>query len=437
MKISIIGTGYVGLVTGVCFANTANDVLCLDIDKEKVSKMNKKQVPFYEPELEKLFKKNIELKYLNFTTSLEKTIVHSNLIFLCLPTPEDEDGSADLSHVKKIATEIGKRIKKYTIIINKSTVPVGTSNILKKIISKETKVPFDVVSNPEFLKQGNAISDFLKSERVIIGSQSEKAIEILKKLYIPYVENEKNIIVMEETSAELTKYAANSFLATKITFMNEIANYCEKIGADIEQVRMGISSDSRIGKHFLFAGLGYGGSCFPKDVKALIKSGEKDDFNFHIIKEVNKVNETQKLILVEKLKHHFGTSLKNRKIAIWGLSFKPETDDTREAPSHYIIKEILSLGVSNINVFDPEAIKKTKLVFGNKIEYTSSKYKCLDNADALLICTEWSTFKNINFEEIKKRMKSAIIFDGRNVCNIKDIKKENIVYYSIGRRKIN
>ena len=437
MKISIIGAGYVGLVTGVCFANTGNDVLFLDVDKKKVLRMKKKQVPFYEPELEKLFKKNIELNYLNFTTSLKKTINHSNLIFFCLPTPEAEDGSANLSYIKKIAAEIGKRIKKYTIIINKSTVPVGTNKIVKKIISKETKILFDVVSNPEFLKQGNAINDFLKSERVIIGSQSKKAIEILKKLYLPYVETKENIIIMGETSAELTKYAANSFLATKITFMNEIANYCEKVGADIEQVRTGISSDSRIGRHFLFAGVGYGGSCFPKDVKALIKSGEKDNFDFHIIKEVNKVNENQKLILVEKLKQHFGASLSSKNIAVWGLSFKPETDDTREAPAHYIIKEILALGVANICVFDPEAMKKTKLVFEDKIEYAQSKYECLDNSDALVICTEWSTFKNINFEEIKKRMRSITIFDGRNVCNMIDIKKENITYYSIGRRKIN
>ncbi len=440
MNVTIIGTGYVGLVTGACFAEKGNKVLCVDIDEQKVKKMEQKIVPFYEPGLEELFIENIDKKRLLFTTSLEEGIKHSNIIFLCLPTPENEDGSADLSYIINLVKNLSKKITGYTIIINKSTVPVGTATKVKQILLDEniSEDNFDVVSNPEFLKQGHAVVDFLESERVVIGTQSSKVIELLKELYLPFVKDEKDILIMDEFSSELTKYAANSFLATKITFMNEISNYCEKIGANIDHIREGIGMDSRIGNKFLYPGIGYGGSCFPKDVKALIRSGEEAGFNFNIIKAVDDINQNQKTVLVDKVLQHFNEDIADKKIALWGLSFKPETDDTREAPSHYIIEKLISLGVKNIVGFDPQAIQKTKSRFGDKIVYSSSKYEALNDADALLICTEWTDFKDINLNEIKKRMKQAILFDGRNLYDINKIKSEgDITYYPMGKNPIN
>ncbi|MCL4161271.1 UNVERIFIED_CONTAM: hypothetical protein GTU68_047686 [Idotea baltica] len=394
--------------------------------------MLKGHVPIYEPHLDVLFQRNIKANRLNFSTNLKEGLDFGDVIFLALPTPEDEDGSADLKYILSVSKDIGKLIDSYKVIVDKSTVPVGTSDKVKEIISKNAKVDFDVVSNPEFLREGFAVDDFLKPERIVIGASSQKAIDIMRKLYKPYVRSGNPIIVMDEKSAELTKYAANSFLATKITFMNEIANFCEKVGADVDKVRIGMGTDSRIGKRFLFPGIGYGGSCFPKDVKALKKSGEDSKYKFKILDAVIDVNKTQKTVLIPKIKTFFKNNLKNKKIAVWGLAFKPETDDIREAPALYIIKELLELG-SEISVFDPEAMPNVKYKFKDKINYASSMYEAIENADALVICTEWSIFRTPDFDMIRRKMNSAVIFDGRNLYDIIDMKKENINYSSIGR----
>lgn len=432
MKISVIGTGYVGLVTGTCLAETGNDVLCIDIDKDKVNKMNSGEVPIYEPHLDVLFHRNIISNRLRFSTSLEEGLVHGDIIFLALPTPEDNDGSADLSYVLDCASEIGKLIKSYKVIVDKSTVPVGTAEKVRETISSHTNVSFDVVSNPEFLREGFAVDDFLKPERIVIGSSSEKAIEIMKKLYNPFVRSGNPIIIMDEKSAELTKYAANSFLATKITFMNEIANFCEKVGADVDKVRIGIGTDSRIGKRFLFPGIGYGGSCFPKDVKALYKSGKDKGYNFSILDAVIKVNNIQKTILIPKIEAHFNNDIKGKIFAIWGLSFKPETDDIREAPALYIIEELLNKGAI-IQAFDPEAMPNVKRKLGDQIKYTLNKDEATINADALIICTEWSLFRTPDFDKLKANLKQPLIFDGRNLYDLVDMANEGFQYYSIGR----
>ncbi|MCB0434589.1 MAG: UDP-glucose/GDP-mannose dehydrogenase family protein, partial [Mangrovimonas sp.] len=363
MKISVIGTGYVGLVTGTCLAETGNEVLCIDINEEKVKQMQNGQVPIYEPHLDVIFERNIKAKRLTFSTSLEEGVNHGEIIFLALPTPEDEDGSADLSYVLGAAKDIGKLLKEYRIIVDKSTVPVGTADRVAKVISEETTVDFDVVSNPEFLREGFAVDDFLKPERIVIGSSSQKATELMQKLYKPFVRSGNPIIVMDERSAELTKYAANSFLATKITFMNEIANFCERVGADVDKVRVGIGTDSRIGKRFLFPGIGYGGSCFPKDVKALYKSGKDAGYTFDILQSVIRVNDLQKKILLPRIDAYFKGDLKNKTIAIWGLAFKPETDDIREAPSLYVIDELLAKG-AKVQAFDPEAMENVRKKLG-------------------------------------------------------------------------
>lgn len=433
MKISVIGTGYVGLVTGTCLAETGNDVLCVDIDESKVIKMQKGKVPIYEPHLDILFERNIKANRLNFTTSLNKGLDHGDIIFLALPTPEDGDGSADLKYVLGVSEDIGKLIESYKVIVDKSTVPVGTADKVKEVISKNAKVDFDVVSNPEFLREGFAVDDFLKPERIVIGSSSERATELMMKLYKPFVRSGNPIIVMDEKSAELTKYAANAFLATKITFMNEIANFCEIVGADVDKVRAGMGTDSRIGKRFLFPGIGYGGSCFPKDVKALYKSGKDLNYDFGILNAVIKVNDFQKKILIPRIKAFFNNDLKGKTFAIWGLAFKPETDDIREAPALYIINELLGLGAS-IKVFDPEAMPNVKKEFGDKIEYTLNKDDATIGADALIICTEWSMFRTPNFEELRSNLKQPIIFDGRNLYDLEEIKNEGFYYSSIGRK---
>lgn len=432
MKIAVVGTGYVGLVTGTCLAETGNEVLCIDIDQNKVKQMQAGEVPIYEPHLDVLFERNIKANRLKFSTSLEEGLEHGDIIFLALPTPEDEDGSADLKYILGVADEMGKLIKDYKVIVDKSTVPVGTSDKVKEAIAKHAKVDFDVVSNPEFLREGFAVDDFLKPERIVVGSSSERATKLMEKLYKPYVRSGNPIIIMDEKSAELTKYASNSFLAAKITFMNEIANFCEKVGADVDKVRIGMGTDSRIGKRFLFPGIGYGGSCFPKDVKALHKSGLDNNYNFKILDAVINVNARQKLVLIPKIENHFNNDLKGKNIAIWGLAFKPETDDIREAPSLYMIDALLEAGC-NITAFDPEAMPNVKRKLGDKIKFASSMYDALKNADALVISTEWSIFRTPDFNKIKNEMASPTIFDGRNLYDVKDVINEGFNYISIGR----
>ena len=414
MNITVVGTGYVGLVTGTCLAETGNDVLCIDINEEKIQKMKNGEVPIYEPHLDVLFERNIKANRLTFSTDLQEGLDHGDIIFLALPTPEDEDGSADLKYILGVARDIGKHIKDYKIIVDKSTVPVGTSEKVTAEISKHTDVEFDVVSNPEFLREGFAVDDFLKPERIVIGSDSERAISKMQKLYKPYVRSGNPIIIMDKKSAELTKYASNAFLATKITFMNEIANYCEKVGADVDKVRIGMGTDSRIGKRFLFPGIGYGGSCFPKDVKALHKSGNDVDYDFQILNAVIDVNKKQKTVLIPKIEKHFENNLEGKKIAIWGLAFKPETDDIREAPSLEIIDTLLEHNCK-ITAFDPEAMSNVKQKIGNKITFSLNKYEAVKDADALIICTEWSIFRTPDFGKLKDLMKAPVIFDGRNL----------------------
>ncbi|MBT8262787.1 MAG: UDP-glucose/GDP-mannose dehydrogenase family protein [Bacteroidia bacterium] len=436
MKIAVIGTGYVGLVTGTCLAETGNDVICVDIDTEKIEKMRQGIVPIYEPHLDVLFERNIKAGRLQFTTSLDEGLEHGDIIFLALPTPEDEDGSADLSYVLNVSEEIGKRITRYKVIVDKSTVPVGTAEKVHAVISENAKTEFDVVSNPEFLREGLAVDDFLKPERIVVGSSSERATQLMKKLYGPFVRSGNPIIIMDEKSAELTKYAANSFLATKITFMNEIANYCEKVGADVDKVRVGMGTDSRIGKRFLFPGIGYGGSCFPKDVKALIHAGSLVDYEFQILDSVVRINHIQKRILIPKISEYFNNELKGKNVAIWGLAFKPETDDIREAPSISVMEELLSKGAS-LSVFDPEAMPNIKKQFGDKLTYADSMYDAIENADALVICTEWSIFRSPSFSKMKSLLKEPVIFDGRNIYQVEEMAKEGFKYVSIGRNEAN
>ncbi|MCH2489911.1 MAG: UDP-glucose/GDP-mannose dehydrogenase family protein [Flavobacteriales bacterium] len=436
MKIAVIGTGYVGLVTGTCLAETGNDVICVDINEEKVEKMRQGIVPIYEPHLDILFDRNINAGRLRFTTSLDEGLAHGDIVFLALPTPEDEDGSADLSYVLNVSEEIGKKITSYKVIVDKSTVPVGTAERVTEVIAKNATCEFDVVSNPEFLREGFAVDDFLKPERIIIGSSSERATTLMQKLYGPFVRSGNPVIVMDEKSAELTKYAANSFLATKITFMNEIANYCEKVGADVDKVRAGMGTDSRIGKRFLFPGIGYGGSCFPKDVKALQKAGKDESYDFKILNSVIEVNRKQKTILLPKIEAYFDGNLKDKNIAVWGLAFKPETDDIREAPSIDMMQALLKKG-ANLTVFDPEAMENIKAKFGETLTYADSMYEALEDADALLICTEWSIFRTPNYSKLKELLKQPVIFDGRNLYNVNDMEAEGFTYISIGRKEAN
>ena len=434
-KIAVVGTGYVGLVTGTCFAETGNQVICIDIDADKVEKMKNGIIPIYEPNLDTIFERNISAKRLSFTTSLEDGIKDAEIIFLALPTPPGEDGSADLSYILGVAEQLGKLITEYKVIVDKSTVPVGTAEKVHAVIAKNAQVDFAVVSNPEFLREGFAVSDFMKPDRVIIGTRDERARKVMESLYRPFVRQGNPIYFMDEKSAELTKYAANSFLATKITFMNEVANFCELVGADVDQVRVGIGSDSRIGKRFLFPGIGYGGSCFPKDVQALVKSGEDLNFKFEILSAVLKVNQEQKTILFPKIKNFFRGDLSGKKIAVWGLSFKPDTDDIREAPALFMIEALLDAG-ANISAYDPEAMPNVKNSLGAKIDYAADEYSALSGADALLICTEWGIFRNPDFTRMKSLMKDAVLFDGRNLFEIGEMNDKGFYYCSIGRNVI-
>jgi UDPglucose 6-dehydrogenase len=431
-KIAVIGTGYVGLVTGTCFAETGNQVICVDNNHAKVEKMRKGEIPIYEPHLDVLFERNIKANRLVFTTDLKEGIKDAEIIFLALPTPPGEDGSADLSYILGVADELGKLIQDYKVIVDKSTVPVGTAEKVTAAIAKNATVDFDVVSNPEFLREGFAVDDFMKPDRVVIGSSSERARKVMDQLYKPFVRQGNPVLFMDEKSAELTKYAANSFLATKITFMNEIANFCERVGADVDKVRIGIGSDERIGKRFLFPGIGYGGSCFPKDVQALVKSGNENDFSFEILKAVMAVNETQKTVLMPKIKNFFRGDLKGKKIALWGLAFKPDTDDIREAPALYMIDELVKEGAS-ICAYDPEAMPNVKQILGDTIAFSTNEYDALEDADALLICTEWGVFRNPDFDKISSLLKDKVIFDGRNLFDVTEMNDKGFYYTSIGR----
>jgi len=435
MKIAVIGTGYVGLVTGTCFAETGNIVTCIDIDATKIERLNNGEVTIYEPQLDTFFQRNLLAKRLFFTTSLAEGIKDAEVVFLALPTPPGEDGSADLSYILKSAEEVAKLIQNYTVIVDKSTVPVGTADKVDDIISKNTSCPFSIVSNPEFLREGFAISDFMKPDRVIIGTNDEAARKIMENLYKPFVRQGNPIYFMDARSAELTKYAANAFLATKITFMNEIANYCEIVGANVDQVRIGIGSDDRIGKRFLFPGIGYGGSCFPKDVQALVKAGKDDDFDFNVLRSVMEVNNRQKTILFPKIMNYFGGNITGKNIAVWGLAFKPDTDDIREAPALYLINKLVESGAV-ITAFDPEAMENVQQLVGDKISYAEDEYQALNNADALIICTEWSIFRNPDFEKIKTKMSGNAIFDGRNLFDLEDMESKGFCYFSIGRKAI-
>lgn len=434
-KIAVVGTGYVGLVTGTCFAETGNHVICVDIDLNKVERMRHGEVPIYEPHLDVIFERNIKANRLSFTTNLAEGIADAEIIFLALPTPPGEDGSADLSYILGVAEELGKLITDYKVIVDKSTVPVGTAEKVKAAILKNAMCEFDVVSNPEFLREGFAVDDFLKPDRVVIGTSSERAQKVMDQLYKPFVRQGNPIIFMDEKSAELTKYAANSFLATKITFMNEVANFCELVGADVDKVRIGIGSDERIGKRFLFPGIGYGGSCFPKDVQALVKSGKEKNFNFEILNAVMMVNEDQKTVLMPKIKNYFRGNLTGKKIAVWGLAFKPDTDDIREAPALYMIKSLLDEG-ANVSAFDPEAMTNVEGILGNQIDYASNEYEALEGADALLICTEWGIFRNPDFDKMAGLLKDKVIFDGRNLFETEEMNSKGFYYNSIGRKTV-
>ena len=439
MKIAVVGTGYVGLVTGTCFSETGNYVSCVDIDKSKVDQLTAGNITIYEPGLEKLFLRNQKEGRLTFTTKLVEAVADAQIIFLALPTPPGEDGSADLTYILGVAKELGKLIKPgdYKVIVDKSTVPVGTAGKVRNAILNNGADPasFDVVSNPEFLREGVAVDDFMKPDRVVIGSSSDKAIKLMNDLYAPFVRQGNPIIFMDEKSAELTKYAANSFLAVKISFMNEIALLCEKLGADVDMVRKGIGSDNRIGKRFLFPGIGYGGSCFPKDVQALVKSSQQVNYSFKILDAVMDVNEAQKLHLLPKIKAYFNQDLKGKKMALWGLAFKPNTDDIREAPALEMIRALLAEGTS-VSAYDPEAMPNVKKQLGDSIHYASDQYDALQDADALIIATEWNEFRTPEFEKIKTLLKSKVIFDGRNVFDLPHMNEMDFHYESVGRAVI-
>lgn len=438
MNLSVIGSGYVGLVSGTCFAEMGNYVTCVDNDMAKLNKLKSGIVPIYEPGLDILFNRNIEKKRLQFSDNLKNSVLNSEMIFLCLPTPQGEDGSADLKQVFKVAHEIGKILNEsgdneFKIIVNKSTVPVGTCREVTKILNGHGIKNFEVVSNPEFLREGFAVDDFMKPDRIVVGAESEKVFEKLRELYEPFVRQGNPIFEMDPESSEVTKYAANSYLAMRITFMNELANFCEVVGANVDNVRKAMGSDTRIGKRFLFPGIGFGGSCFPKDVKALIKTSDEHNSTMKILKVVDEVNNAQKILIVKKIMNHFGNEIKGKKFAVWGLSFKPNTDDMREAPSIVIIKELLKLGAS-VTAYDPAAMDNARFYLHDTLEYSADQYKALIDADALLILTEWNEFRNPDFEIIKKSLKSNLVFDGRNVFEPERMKEIGFTYYSIGRK---
>jgi len=436
MKIAIVGTGYVGLVTGTCLAESGNQVICVDIDSKKVSKMQNGEIPIYEPHLDVLFHRNIKQGRLSFTTNLSEAVSVSDIIFLALPTPPGEDGSADLSYVLGVAKELGHLMDRYRIVIGKSTVPVGTGAKVKAAIAENAKSTFDVVSNPEFLREGLAVDDFMKPDRIVIGVETERAREVLAELYAPFVRQGNPVIFMDIPSAELTKYAANSFLATKISFMNEVARLCEKLGANVDMIRLGIGTDERIGKRFLFPGIGYGGSCFPKDVTALVESARSAGYSFKILESVLEVNAAQREFFLAKILEQEGEDLKGKKVALWGLAFKPDTDDIREAPALFLAEELIRMG-ANVKAFDPEAMTNVRSVMGDKIEYASRAIECLDEADFLVIATEWGVFRNPDFQEMKRLMKTPMIYDGRNIYDPAKMESMGFRYKSIGRPSIN
>jgi UDPglucose 6-dehydrogenase len=436
MNIAVVGTGYVGLVTGTCFAETGNHVICVDIDKEKVQKLKDGKVPIYEPHLDVLFERSIRQGRLHFTTDLKSAVDQAQIIFLALPTPPGEDGSADLKYVLGVAEELGKIITDYKVVVDKSTVPVGTAEKVREAIARNAKTPFDVASNPEFLREGYAVDDFLKPDRVVVGTSSARAQKVMEDLYKPFVRQGNPIIFMDERSAELTKYAANAFLATKITFMNEIANFCEAVGADVDKVRIGMGTDTRIGKRFLFPGIGYGGSCFPKDVQALAKSGKDAGYDFKVISSVMQVNERQKTTLTDKIMKHYGGNVKGKRFAMWGLAFKPDTDDIREAPALYMIDALLAAG-AEVSVFDPEAMANVRKLMGQKVRFANDEYDALTEADALVVATEWALFRTPDFERVGAALKDRIIFDGRNLYDTEEMRDLGFHYVSVGRQAVN
>lgn len=435
MKIAVIGTGYVGLVTGTCLAETGNNIICVDIVEEKVNKMKSGVLPIYEPGLDILFHRNIEQGRLKFTTNLAEAIKDAQIIFLALPTPPGGDGKADLSYVLGAAKDIALLVTDYKVIVTKSTVPVGTADKVKAAFVANTLVEVDVVSNPEFLREGVAVDDFMKPDRVVVGTRSERAKKLMEELYAPYVRSGNPVIFMDERSSELTKYAANSFLATKITFMNEVANLCELVGADVDMVRKGVGADDRIGKRFLFPGIGYGGSCFPKDVQALALSSKEYNYDFKILDAVMEVNQTQKLKIVEKMMKYYGGDVKGKKFALWGLAFKPETDDIREAPALYIIDELTKAG-AEIVAYDPEGMPNVKKMKGDILAFADSAYEALEDADALIIATEWQAFRNPDFKQIEDKLKAKVIFDGRNLYDLHKMIDLGFYYNSIGRAEV-
>ena len=435
MKLCVVGTGYVGLVAGTCFAESGNDVICVDIDAEKVSRLQQGITPIYEPGLEELIKRNVAESRLSFTTSLVEAVRQSIVCFIAVGTPQGEDGSADLAAVIRVAAEIGAAMDSYRVIVDKSTVPVGTAARVRQVVASRTSQPFDVVSNPEFLKEGAAVEDFMKPDRVIIGSDSQRAIELMKELYSPFVRTEQPIVVMSPESAEMSKYAANAMLAARISLMNEFANLCERVGADVDDVRRGIGFDRRIGHHFLFPGVGYGGSCFPKDVKAVIRSAEQYDLDFRMLRAAEEVNERQKRTLVDKVMQHFGEYLRGMHFAVWGLAFKPRTDDMREAPAVPVIEALLKAG-AEVHAHDPEAIGEARRIFGDRVHLHRVNYDALEGADALLVITEWNEFRRPDFARMKQLMKKPVIFDGRNVYEPNTMRQLGFTYYSVGRSPI-
>lgn len=440
MNLSIIGTGYVGLVSGTCFAEMGNNVICVDNNPKKLEKLRAGEVTIYEPGLELIFERNIEKRRLSFTDDLKYALQETSLIFFCLPTPMGEDGSADLQYVLQAARDTGNYLKElgdkeFKVIVNKSTVPVGTAQLVTAAIKEAGVSNFEVVSNPEFLREGYAVEDFMKPDRIVIGTSNPKALAVMRDLYEPFVRQGNPIMEMDTASSEVTKYAANSYLAMRITYMNEMANFCEKVGANVDNVRKGIGADNRIGKRFLFPGIGYGGSCFPKDVSALIKTADENGISLNILKTVEEVNENQKLVLPQKVYKHFNNDIKGKKIAVWGLSFKPNTDDMRQAPSIPIIKQLLQWG-ANIYAYDPAAMEPARYFFGETIVYTENEYTALENADALMVLTEWNEFRNPDYNRLKSGLKSKIIFDGRNVFDPHKMKELGFTYYSIGRQKV-
>ena len=437
MKITVVGTGYVGLVTGTCFAETGLDVVCLDIDADKINKLNNGEVPIFEPGLDRLIARNLESKRLTFTTDYRQAMAETDAVFIAVGTPPGEDGSADLKYVIEVARQVGQLMTEYIVLVTKSTVPVGTAEKVRSAVQevldqRKVDIPFDVASNPEFLKEGDAIDDFLKPDRIVIGIDSPRAEKIMNRMYKPFLLNGHPLIFMDIPSAEMTKYAANAMLATKISFINDIANLCERTGADVNMVRRGIGSDSRIGNKFIYAGAGYGGSCFPKDVKALIKTGLEYGYPMRILQSVDEVNEYQKAILVGKINSHFKESVKDKTLAVWGLSFKPNTNDTREAPAAVVISELLKAGC-HIKAFDPVAMDEFKMIMGDRIEYTKDRYETLIDADGLILITEWSEFRILNYALLKKLMKELVVFDGRNIYDPAEMKENGIIYYGIGR----